>query len=167
MDGDVGHSALVGLFSPVWRLRPSVSWHVLVLVFWWGRSKGEGLYPCRGMACCLDLLGRMYMPRSPGTLPRYMLPVMVGAMSGWRRGEVHGVEQGGSWCSHRGWLMPYGVMCTVKGPTARCSLWGWVSLRRATARVWERPSLIHTASARDATAFRQSVMMHVIVWLWL
>ena len=34
------------------------------------------------MACSLDLLGRMYMPGSPGTVPRYMLPVMVGADSG-------------------------------------------------------------------------------------
>ena len=109
----------------------------------------------------------MYMPWSPGTVPRYMLRVMVGAGSGWRRGEVHGVEQGGSWCSHRGWSMPYGVTCTAKGPTARWSLWGWMLLRRATARVWERPSLIHTASARDAAGFRQSVMMPVIVRLWV
>ena len=121
----------------------------------------------RGMACSLDLFGRMYMPRSPGMVPRYMLPVMVGAGSGWRRGEVHGVEQGGSWCSHRGWWMPYGVTCTAKGPTARWSLWGWMLWRRATARVWERPSLIHRASARDAAGFRQSVMMPVIVRLWV
>ena len=39
--------------------------------------------------------------------------------------------------------------------------------RRATARVWERPSLIHTASARDAAGFRQSVVMPVIVRLWV
>ena len=71
------------------------------------------------------------MPESPGTVPRYMLPVMVGAGSGWRRGEVHEVEQGGSWCSHPGSLMPYCLMCTAKGPKARCSLWGWMSLRRA------------------------------------
>ena len=58
--------------------------------------------PCRGMACSLDLLGRMYMPGSPGTVPRYMLPVIV------RPGEVgvgarckglsragHGVHIGG------------------------------------------------------------------------
>ena len=114
-----------------------------------------------------DLLSRMYMPGSPATVPRYMLPVMVGAGKGWRRGEVHGVEQGGSWCSHRGWLMPYGVMCTAKGRTACYSLWGWMLLRRATARVWKRPSLIVTASARDAAGFRQSVMMPVIVWLWV
>ena len=63
--------------------------------------------------------------------------------------------------------MPYGVMCTAKGPTGRCSLWGWMSLRRATARVWKRPSLIHTASACDAAGFRQSVMMPVIVRLWV
>ena len=39
--------------------------------------------------------------------------------------------------------------------------------RRATARVWERLSLIHTASARDAAGFRQSVVMPVIVRLWV
>ena len=87
------------------------------------------------------------MPGSPRTVPRYMLPVMVGAGGGWRRREVQGVQQGGLWCSHQGRLMPYGVMCTAKGPTARCSSWGWMLLRRATARVWERFSLIHTASA--------------------
>ena len=95
------------------------------------------------------------MPGSSGTLSRYMLPVIVGSGDGWRRGEVHGVEHGGSWCSHREWWMPYGLMCTVEGPTARCSLWGWMSLRRATAGVWEWPSLIHTASARDAAGLRQ------------
>ena len=107
------------------------------------------------------------MPGSPGMVPRYMLPVMVGAGSGWRRGEVHGVEQGGSWCSHRGWLMPYGEMCKAKGLKARCRLWDWMLLRRATACVWERPSLIHTASASDAAALRQWVMMPVIVRLWV
>ena len=77
------------------------------------------------------------------------------------------MEQGGSWCSHRGRSMPYGVMCTAKGPTVRCSLLGWMSLKRATARVGECPSLIYTASDRDATALRQSVMMPVIVRLWV
>ena len=41
----MGHSALVGLFPPVRRLRPFVPWDVLVLLFSWGPSKGEGLYP--------------------------------------------------------------------------------------------------------------------------
>ena len=107
------------------------------------------------------------MPGSPGTVPRYMLPVMVEARSGSRWGEVHGVEQGGSWCSHRGWLMPYGVMCTAKGMTARCSLWHLMSLKPANARVWERPSLTHTPSARDAAGLRQSMMMPVIVRFWV
>ena len=100
-------------------------------------------------------------------MPGYMLPMMVGAGSGWRRGEVHGVKPGRSWCSHRGWLMPFGLMCTAKHPTARCTLLGCISLRRATARVWERPLLIHTASTRDAAGFRQSVMMLVFVRLWV
>ena len=63
--------------------------------------------------------------------------------------------------------MPYGVMCTAKGPTGHCSLWVWMSLRRATARVWECPSLIHTAPARDANGLRQSVMWvasDTLVW---
>ena len=132
-----------------------------------GGPRARDSTPWRGMACSLDLLRRMYMPGSPGTVPSYQLPVMVGAGRGWRRGEVHGVEQGGSWCSHRGWSMPYGVMCTAKGPTASWSLWGWMLLRGATARVWERPSLIHTVSARDATGFRQSLVMPVIVRLWM
>ena len=34
-----------------------------------------------------------------------------------------------------------------------------------TAAVWECPSLIHTAPARDAAGFRQSLMMPVIVRL--
>ena len=50
---------------------------------------------CMGLACLLELLGRMYMPGSPGAVHRYMLPIIVAAGSGWRRGEVHGVEQGG------------------------------------------------------------------------
>ena len=146
------------------RSSPGMCW---CWCFGGGGPRARDSTPWRGMACSLDLLGRMYMPGSPGTVPRYMLPVMVGAGSGWRRGEVHGVEQGGSWCSHRGWSVPYGVTCTARGPTARWSLWGWTLWRRATARVWERPSLIHTASARDAAGFRQSVVMPVIVRLWV
>ena len=156
---------------------PSGACASLSPAMWWcwcfggGAPRARDSTPCRGMACSLDLLGRMYMPGSPGMVPRYMLPVMVGAGSGWRWGGLHGVEQGGSWCSHRGWLMPYGVMCTAKGQTARCSLWGCMLLRRATARVWEGPSLIHTASTRDAAGFRQSMaggaLMRGMMWsLW-
>ena len=39
--------------------------------------------------------------------------------------------------------------------------------RRASTRVWEGPSLIHTASARNAAVSRQSVVMPVIVQLWV
>ena len=61
--------------------------------------------------------------------------------------------------------MPYGVMCMAKGLMARCSLWGWMSLRRATACMLERPPLINTASASVAARLRQSLMMPVIVRL--
>ena len=44
LDGDVNQSVLVGLFSTIQRLPPIVPWDVLLLLFWWGRSKGEGLY---------------------------------------------------------------------------------------------------------------------------
>ena len=140
-------SALLPLSGACDRLFPGMCW---CWCFDRGGPRARDSTPCRGMACSLDMMGRMYMPGSPGTVPGYMLPVMVGFGSGWRRGKLHGVEQGGAGCSHRGWLMLYGVMCTAKGPTTRCGLWGWKSLRRATARVWERPSLIHTVSARDA-----------------
>ena len=55
----------------------------------------------------------------------------------------------------------------AKGPTARCSLWGSMSMRRATAHVWDRPSLIHTVSARVAAGLRQSLMMPMFVRLWV
>ena len=167
VDGDVGQGALVGLFPPIRRLRPFFPRNVFVLVFWWGWSQGEGLYPVEGDGVFPGPVGQDVYPR----VPRYGAQVHVardgGCRSGWRRGEVHGGERGGSWCSHRGRLMMYGVICAAKGQTARWSLWGWMLLRRATARVSERPSLIHTASARDAAGFRQSVMMPVIVRLWV
>ena len=81
------------------RLSPGMCWCWCSGV---GGSRARDSTPFRGMACFLDLLGRMYMPGSPDTAPRYMLPVMVGAGSGWRKGEVHVTEQGGWWCSHRG-----------------------------------------------------------------
>ena len=156
----------MGLFSPVWRLGPFVPQDVLVLVFWWGRSQGEGFYTVEGDGVFSGPVGQDVYAR----VSRYGAQVHVardrGGRQRLRRGGVHGVEQGGSWCSHRGWSMPYGVTCKAKGPTARWSLWGWMLWRRATARVWARPSLIHTASARDAAGFRQSVVMPVIVRLW-
>ena len=95
----------MGLPSHVCRLGPSVSWDVLVFVFWWERSKGEGLYAVQGDGVFTGPAGQDVYAPVP-TVPRYMLPVMVGAGSGWRRGVVHRVEQGGSRCSHREWWMP-------------------------------------------------------------
>ena len=88
------------------RLSPGMCW---CWSFGQGGPRARDSTPGREMACSLDLLGRKYMPGSPGTVPRYMLPVMVGAGSGWRRGKVHGVEQGGSWFS------PSGVVDAVWG----------------------------------------------------
>ena len=38
----------MGSFSPVLRLRPFVPRDVLMWVFWWGRSQGEGFYSVEG-----------------------------------------------------------------------------------------------------------------------
>ena len=38
----------MGLLSPVWCLRPFFPWDVLLLVFWRGRSQGEGFYSVEG-----------------------------------------------------------------------------------------------------------------------
>ena len=81
--------------GPCVRLSLGMCW---CWCFGGGGPRARDSTPWRGMACFLDLLGRMYMPGSPGTVPRYMLPVMVGAGSGWHRGEVHGVEQRAGVC---------------------------------------------------------------------
>ena len=44
----MGQGALVGLFSPGWGLCPFVPRDVLVLVFWWGWSQGEGFHTVEG-----------------------------------------------------------------------------------------------------------------------
>ena len=72
MDSDVGQSELGGLFCPVWCPRPFVPWDVLVLVFWWERSKGEGLYPVQGDGVFPGPVGQDVYARVP-----------------WYRAEVH------------------------------------------------------------------------------
>ena len=98
MDADVGQSALVGLFSSVWCLCPFVPRDVLVLVFWWGRPKDEGLYPVQGDGVFPGLVGQDVYAR----VPWYGALLHVARDGGGRerlaQGEVHGVEQGGSWC---------------------------------------------------------------------
>ena len=61
------------------RLSPGMCW---CWCFGGGGPRAKVFTPPRGMACSLDLLGRMYIPGSPGTVPRYMLPVIVGAGGG-------------------------------------------------------------------------------------
>ena len=78
VDGDVGQSALVGLFSPVWCLRPLVPRDVLVLVFWWGRPKGEGLYSVQGNGVFPGPVGQDVYARVP-----------------WYAAQVHVARDGG------------------------------------------------------------------------
>ena len=129
-----------------------------MLVFWSGRSQGEGLYSVEGDGVFPGSVGQDVYAR----VPRYCAQVHVARDGGGREQLAQGR---GAWGGAGRVMVPYGVMCTAKGPTARWSLWGWMLLRRATAHVWERPSLIHTASARDAAGFKQSTMMPVIVRL--
>ena len=65
VDGDVGQGALVGPSSPVWRLRPFVPRDVLVLVVWWGRSQGEGLYSVQGDGVFPGPVGQDVYARAP------------------------------------------------------------------------------------------------------
>ena len=60
------------------RLSPGMCW---CWCFGGCGPRARDFTPGRGMACSLDLLCRMHMLGSPGTVPRYMLPVMVGAGS--------------------------------------------------------------------------------------
>ena len=80
MDGDVGQGALVGLFSPVWRLRLFVPQDVLLLVFWWGRSQGEGLYSMEGDGVFPGPFGQDVYAR----VPRYGAGVHVARDGGGR-----------------------------------------------------------------------------------
>ena len=52
-------------FSPVWRLRPFVPRDVLVLVFWWGRSKGDGLWPVQEDGVFPGPVGQDVYARAP------------------------------------------------------------------------------------------------------
>ena len=86
VERDVGLSTLVGLFSPVWRLHPSVSWVVLVLVFWWGQSKGEGLYLVQGDGVFPGHLGQ----HVDAWVPRHGAQVHVARYGGGRERLAQG-----------------------------------------------------------------------------
>ena len=106
MDSDVGQGALVGLFSPVWRLRPFVPRDVLLLVFWWGRSQDEGLYSVEGDGVFPGLVGQDVYAR----VSRYGAQVYVARDGGGRerlaqgRGAIgwsragHSAHTGGERC---------------------------------------------------------------------
>ena len=97
MDGDVGQSALMGPFCPIWRLRPFVPPDVLVLVFWSGLSKGEGLYPVQGDGVFPGPVGQDVYAR----VPWYGAQVHVARDGGGRERLAQGRgAQGGA-----GWVM--------------------------------------------------------------
>ena len=74
----MGHGALVGLFSCVWRLRLFVPRDVLVLLFCSGRSRGEGLYSVQGHAVFPGPIGQIVCARVP-----------------WYSAQVHVARDGG------------------------------------------------------------------------
>ena len=86
MDGDVGQSALAGLFFPVRRLRPFVSWEVLVLLFCLGRSKGKGVYPVQGDGVFPGPVGQPVYAR----VPWYHAQVHLARDGGARERLMHG-----------------------------------------------------------------------------
>ena len=60
MDGAVGKSTLVRPFPPFCCLRSLVPWDVLMVCSDGGGRRARDSTLCRGTACSLDLLGRMY-----------------------------------------------------------------------------------------------------------
>ena len=86
MDGDVNQGALVGLFSPVWRLRLFVSRDVLVLVFWWGWSQVEGPYSAELHGVFPGAVGQDVYAR----VPRYGAQVHVARDGGGRERLAQG-----------------------------------------------------------------------------
>ena len=87
------------------RLSPGMCW---CWCFGGGGPRARDSTQWRGMACSLDLLGRMYMPGSPGTVPRYMLPVMVG-------GRQRLAEGRGAWGGAGRVMVLTGVVDAVRG----------------------------------------------------
>ena len=76
----------MGLFSPVWRLCPFVPRDVLVLVFWWGRSQGEGFYTVEGDGVFPGPVGQDVYAR----VPRYGAQVHVARHGGGRQRLAQG-----------------------------------------------------------------------------
>ena len=155
----------MGLFSPVWRLLPFVPQDVLVLVFWWERSQGEGFYSVEGDGVFPGPVGQDVYAR----VSQYGVQVHVARDGGGRQRLAQGRGAWGG--AGRVMVLTPGLVDAVRGDVYGEGSDGaleFVGLDVVEARhrpVWERPSLIHTASARDAAGFRQSVVMPVIVRL--
>ena len=73
-------------FLSVWRLRPFVPRDVLVLVVWWGRSKGERLYSVQGDGVFPGPVGQHVYAR----VPRYGVQVHVARDGGGRERLAQG-----------------------------------------------------------------------------
>ena len=99
----------MGLFSPVWRLCPFVPRDVLVLVFWWGRSEGEGFYSVEGDGVFPGPVGQDVYAR----VSRYGAHIHVARDGGGRQRLAQGR---GAW-GGAGWVMVLtpGVVDAVRG----------------------------------------------------
>ena len=157
----------MGFFSPVWRLCPFVPRGVLVLVSWLGRSQGEGFYIVEGDGVFPGPVGQDVYAR----VSRYGAQVHVARDGGCRQRLAQGrIAWGGA---GRVMVLTPGVVDAVRADVygkesdGALEFVGLDVVEARHRRVWERPSLIHTASARDAAGFRQSVVMPVIVRLWV
>ena len=140
------------------------------MVFWRGGSEGaRGPTLCGEIACSLNLLGRMYVPRSPGTVARYMLPDMVGA------GRA-GVVGAGLRCgpgAERDVGLTMGLIDAVWGDVDGKGCEGALQFMQLDIVEARHGSSVgasladpHDVRPRGA-ALRQSVMLPVIVRLWV
>ena len=162
----MGQGALVGLFSPVWGLCPFVPRDVLVLVFWWGWSQGEGFHTVEGDGVFPGPVGQDVYAR----VSRYGAQVHVARDGGGRQRLAEGRGAWGG--AGRVMVLTPGVVDAVRGDVYGEGSNGaleFVGLDVVEAR--HRPCVgapfADTASARDAAGFRQSVVMPVIVRLWV
>ena len=105
----MGYGALVGLFSPVWRLRPFVPRDVLLLVFWWGQTQGEGFYSVEGDGVFPGPVGQDVYAR----VSRYGAQVHVARDGGGRQRLAQGRGAWGG--AGRVMVLTPGVVDAVRG----------------------------------------------------
>ena len=105
----MGQGALVGLFSPVWGLCPFVPRDVLVLVFWWGWSQGEGFHTVEGDGVFPGPVGQDVYAR----VSRYGAQVHVARDGGGRQRLAEGRGAWGG--AGRVMVLTPGVVDAVRG----------------------------------------------------